>query len=24
MTIGDSVDLVLGWWLQRRPFDLQG
>jgi 3-phosphoshikimate 1-carboxyvinyltransferase len=24
MTIDESVDLVLGWWLQRRPFDLQG
>jgi 3-phosphoshikimate 1-carboxyvinyltransferase len=24
MTIDDSIDLVLGWWLQRRPFDLQG
>ena len=24
MTVDESVDLVLGWWQQRRPFDAQG
>jgi 3-phosphoshikimate 1-carboxyvinyltransferase len=24
MTVVESVELVLDWWLQRRPFDLLG